>query len=76
MRYQLLYIVILFPFLLNAQAGKNLFKIYNNNQVWFSTSNSEDKINYILDSLVNLGFYTLKVDSLNKTNKQTSIYLN
>ena len=76
MRYQLLYIIILFPFLLNAQAGKNLFKIYNNNQVWFSTSNSEDKINYILDSLVNLGFYTLKVDSLNKTNKQTSIYLN
>ena len=75
MKFKLLCIVLL-PFLLHGQIEKSNVKIYNNNKLWFSKTYSNNKLNFVLDSLVAIGFYTLKLDSLKKTKKETLVYIN
>ena len=77
MKFKLLYIyIIILPILLHGQVEKNFIKIYNNQKLWFSKTYSENKVGSILDSLVDLGFYTLKLDSLKKDKKETLVYIN
>ncbi len=67
--------ILFFPLLFYGQEKKNLLKIYNNSELWFTTTMSENKIPSVLDSLVNQGFYTLKLDSIKNEKKETRVYL-
>ncbi|MDR1877373.1 MAG: BamA/TamA family outer membrane protein [Flavobacteriaceae bacterium] len=75
MKFRLLLWVLFFSNLFCGQEKKEILKVYNGRQLWFTHALSESKVNSVLDSLVNMGFYALKVDSLKKEQDEVSIYI-
>ena len=61
---------MLFPLGLWAQEKPKPLKIFEGSHLWFSETYNENKINDLLDSLVAQGYYTLRLDSIQNTDKE------
>ncbi|MGM5629808.1 ShlB/FhaC/HecB family hemolysin secretion/activation protein [Apibacter raozihei] len=61
--------------LVSAQEQNKKLNFYTEKQLWFKISAQPKKINSVLDSLVNQGFYTLKIDSVKQGEKDVNIYI-